>query len=270
MKTLNIATGMATLIVVALFVISSASRAETFNVNFDSSREPLVSGPGGSLPPPEGLPSVSWLSASPGDTTHAVDEYSPLWLDSYQSGDYFHFTVTALHPDDRIVLEGIWFGVDRSENGPSSFSVELWSSGGVVGSRETTNSGVFVWDMGVTSTVSSADIRVVGRGGTGDVGPGPFDTFGLSFPSVSFTVIPILRPAKFVDVSLAQDDITLTLDNITPGREYEIQSCSQLQTTEWAFAHSFLGVTSATNVTLTNCAAPCFLRVLARNTGEPR
>ncbi|MDA3925144.1 MAG: hypothetical protein PF904_10650 [Kiritimatiellae bacterium] len=252
-----------------LFVAGSTSQAETFNVNFDSSREPYLSGPGGTLPAPEGLPEVSWLGASPSDSTHTLNEYSPLWLDSYQSGDYFSFDVTALHPDDKIVLEGIWFGVDRSADGPTSFSVELWSSGAVVESRGTTTAGVFVWGMGVTSTVSSAEIRVVGRGGTDDIGPGPFDTFGLSFASVSFTVVPELLPARFIDVTSYQDEITLALDNITPGREYEVQSCADLHTNAWAFAHSFLGLTSATNVTLTNYASPCFFRVLTRNTGAP-
>jgi len=177
------------------FVSVPLSAATVFNVDYDSSGLPQVSGPGGSLPPPLGLPVVTQLSVNAPNGTHLLGGGGPgdtLWINQYTSGDYFTFSVLAQDSVDRIALTGVWFGTVSGPTGPTSFNVELWTDGTFQSGAATgLGQGVnlfFPTDM--VSDSSVAEFRISGFGGTDDVGPQNSETFGLDFISFSFEVVP--------------------------------------------------------------------------------
>lgn len=162
---------------------------ETFNVGYDATLTPQLSGPGGTLPAPSGLPYVSDLNLSSGNVFH-VDTWNTLWMDSYQSGDYFSFSLLDGNSDNTMTMNGIWFSVLGGGNGPDVFRVEMWSNGSMVDFRETLDAGVFVWGTDWSSFDNSAEIRIVGIGGNEDPASGVFESFGVDFILSSFTVVP--------------------------------------------------------------------------------
>jgi len=174
-----------------LFFVIFASHlfGETFNVGFDATLAPHLSGPGGTLPAPSGLPYVSDLTPSSDNAFH-VAGWDTLWMDSYQSGDYFSFSLLDKNLDNTITMDGIWFAVLGGDNGPDAFRVEMWSDGSMVGFQETPDAGVYVWGTGWSSLNNEGEIRIVGIGGTGDPLAGTYDSFGVDFISTGFTVIP--------------------------------------------------------------------------------
>jgi len=180
------------------------SKAQEFNVNFDETMNPQISGPGGELPPPAGLPYVSNLAPSPGDTTHSDGPFGVLWLDSYQSGDYFSFSLLESDPDKQITLTGIWFGVYNSPMGPQRFVVELWSGGDLINSESFDSPGVHLrlgYDW--TSADNAAELRIVGVDGTDRQESEVGDDFGVFFISTSFTVVPEPSSALLITAAVS-------------------------------------------------------------------
>lgn len=162
-----------------------------FNVNFDSSSDlPSISDGGGSFLAANGVPAVTTLTANPPNTIHRGSILGQaLWMQSYSTGDYFSFRLLA-DPDQQIRMTGIWFGVATDlANGPSSIFVDFFSIGGTVSQQVA--SGTFGLEFfDVLSDTSAVEVRVSGFGGTGDLGPGPHESFGIEFISTSFEVVP--------------------------------------------------------------------------------
>ena len=164
--------------------------ATVFNVNYGSSGVPEISGPGGALPPPPGLPSASLLVANPPNSSHTAGIGDPLWIDSYDSGDYFSFTIIGVDPTDRIALTGLWFGTSAGPTGPTTVEVEMLSAGGGSHVVDASAPGVYVLSpTGVVSDTSEIEVRFTGIGGVSDMG-GIRENFGIEFVSATFEVVP--------------------------------------------------------------------------------
>lgn len=113
------------------------------------------------------------------------------WINQYNSGNYFKFTVSALAPQDRVALTGFWFGVASTPSGPTSFRVELWSGGTFLSGASASHiPGTYDEPIYLVSNSSVAEIRIVGLGGTGDAGPGNQESFGISTSVFGFAVVP--------------------------------------------------------------------------------
>jgi len=176
-------------LILSILGVAPLSAATIFNVNYTSSGGPFVSGPGGTLPAPPGLPLVSTLTANDPNEIRAAGFTT--WINQYNSGDYFTFTVSALVPQDRVALTGFWFGVNSTPSGPTSFRVELWSGGTFLSGASASHlPGTYDEPIYLVSDSSVAEIRIVGLGGIGDSGPGNHESFGISTSSFGFAVVP--------------------------------------------------------------------------------
>lgn len=191
------ADAMKTLITLLLFAFtSSASFAATvFTVTFDFVGPPQISGPGGGSTPADfGLNTVRDVSAVSPNSTHVLqgDSGATLWLDQYNSGDFFAFLVSGIDPASRFSLIETEFSIARGPTGPTEFELVFWdlgmrpptiSTGIGVGMNTIMPTG---WRM---SEFSVAVVRIIGLGGTDDSLP-INETFGLESASFTFEVIP--------------------------------------------------------------------------------